>query len=189
MQIQSSSLLSPSTTTTSSSPSVAAPQSTSVGQRASLPTQRQGSGLATWVNSFLDRLRPVRFPEYQRELLLNMFPENQHQEILPLLEVLRHHPLSVLVNEKEQPKGITMPLFQPVVHGDFEHLKDKELLFIDQLTNTLRTLNDLSRSSHCFKIQTDTSTGKLSLSVSLEGQTPEKIQTILTHLPAIIQAL
>jgi hypothetical protein len=121
-----------------------------------------------------------------------MFPENQHQEILPLLEALRHHPLSTFVSvgvRDSKPTSLTLPLFQPVMHGDFEHLEATTRRFIERLNVTLRTLNDLSRKSHCFNIEKDTSTGQLSLSVSLKDQTPKQIQTILTHLPAIIQAL
>jgi hypothetical protein len=92
MQIQSTPLL--------SSPyasSVAAPQSISVGQRASLTTQRQGSRLATWVNKLkllLDRLRPDRFSKDQRQLILDFYPSNQHQELTELLQQLRYMPLT-----------------------------------------------------------------------------------------------
>ena len=195
MQIQSSSLLSSPLLSSPYSSSVAAPQSASVGQRASLSTQRQGLSASNVVKrllAVLEHLRPVRFAEHQRKLILNMFPENQHQEILPLLEALRHHPLSTWVSvgvRDSKPTSLTLHLFQPQTISDVKGIKQISSSYIGQLNNLLRSLNDSTFPASCFRIAKDEYTGQLSLSVSLEDQSPKQIQTILTHLPAIIKAL
>ena len=161
-----------------------------MGQRASLPTQRQGLSVSNVVNrllAVLEHLKPVRFSEDHRTLILNMFPVEQQASILPLLKALRHEPISVVgVDEKKQPTGITLLLFQPVMFDEVEQLNQTALKFSERLKERLKGL-DLPAS--CFGIQQDGPLGPLSLGISLTGQTPEQIQAILTHLPAIIQGL
>ena len=159
-----------------------------MGQRASLPTQRQGSALGILkrkVKQIIDRLKPDLFEEHHREALLTIFPEGERASIDPLLDALRKFPLAVFL-DKQKPPVITLPLFQPVVFGDFEQLNQTALQFSRRLKKRLKGL-DLPAS--CFGIKQDERSGQLSLGISLTGQTPEQIQAILTHLPAIIQGL
>jgi hypothetical protein len=192
MQIQSISLLS----SPYSSSSVGAPQSISVGQRASLPTQRQGLSVSNVVKpllAVLEHLKPARFPEHQRQALLGLFSENQHQEIKPLLNALRGYPLSTRDSVGEDVRDaktlLILPLFKPQSISDVQGIKQISSSYIGQLNNLLRSLNDSTFPASCFCIAKDEYTDQLSLLVSLKHQTPKHIQTILTHLPAIIKAL
>ena len=192
MQIQSSSLLSPSTTTTSSSPSVAAPQSTSVGQRASLPTQRQGSRLATvakLLESLLERLQPDRFEAHYQQALLEMFPEAEKKTIETLLKRLRKFPLAVWVDSSDKPSTINMPLYKAITYGGtLEFMASRgafESSFKEQLATTLESLQLNEKGWEIVPINNL----RIDLSVSLKGKTSEEIKEVLTHLPAIIQAL
>ena len=195
MQIQSSSLLSSPLLSSPYASSVAAPQSTSVGQRASLSTQRQGLSASNVVKrllAVLEHLKPARFQEHQRQALLGLFSEDQHQEIKPLLNALRGYPLSTFDSvgvRDAKPTSLTLPLFQPQTISDVKGIKQISSSYIGQLNNLLRSLNDSTFPASCFRIAKDKDTGQLSLSVSLKDQTPKQIQTILTHLPAIIKAL
>jgi hypothetical protein len=191
MQIQSISLLS----SPYSSSSVGAPQSISVGQRASLPTQRQGLSVSNVVKpllAVLEHLKPVRFSEDHRTLILNMFSVEQQASILPLLKALRHEPISVVgVDEENKPTGITLLLLQPVMFDQVEQLYQTALKFSERLKERL---NGLDLPARCFDIQRDgpsepLGSGRLILRISLKDQTPEEIQDILTHLPAIIKGL
>jgi hypothetical protein len=159
-----------------------------VGQRASLPTQRQGSALGILkrkVKQIIDRLKPDLFEEHHREALLTSFPEGERASIDLLLDSLRKFPLAVFL-DKQKPSVITLPLFQPVMFGEVEQLYQTALKFSERLNIRL---NELELPASCFGIQQDERSGQLSLRIDLKDQTSEQIQSILTHLPAIIQGL
>jgi hypothetical protein len=172
--------------------SVEASKSTSVGQRASLPTQRQGSRLATVakkLNSFLDRLRPDRFEAHHQEALLEMFPEAEKKTIETLLKRLRKFPLEVDVYSSGTRSTINMPLYKVITYGDtLKFIASRgafESRFKEQLATTLESLQLNEKGWEIVPINNL----RIDLSVSLKGKTSEEIKEVLTHLPAIIKAL
>ncbi len=70
--------------------------------------------------------------------------------------------------------------------GEVEQLYQTALKFSERLNIRL---NELELPASCFGIQQDERSGQLSLRIDLKDQTSEQIQSILTHLPAIIQGL
>jgi hypothetical protein len=193
MQIQSSSLLSSPLLSSPYSSSVAAPQSISVGQRASLPTQRQGSMIATFANklkSLLDRLQPDRFEAHHQEALLKIFSSDEKETIKSLLERLRKFPLKVW-GEVQNHKlcTISMPLYKVITYGDTVRFIASraafESRFKEQLATTLESLQLNEKGWEIVPINNL----RIDLSVSLKGKTSEEIKEVLTHLPTIIQAL
>jgi hypothetical protein len=183
MQIQFSPLLS----SPYSSSSVGASPATSVGQRASLPTQRQGISASNVVKrllAVLENLKPVRFSEDHRTLILNMFPAEQQASILPLLKALRHEPISVVgADEKNKPTYLCIPLFQVITHHDALDLVSKQRQLESKLATFLENFNFSNVGGRIDNINHE----KLILRIDLKDQTSEQIQSILTHLPAIIK--
>ncbi len=161
-------------------------------QRASLPTQRQGSRFATFANKLkqiIDRLKPDLLEAHHREALLTSFPEGERTSILPLLDALRKFPLAVFVDSSGELSTINMPLYKVITYGDtLEFIASRgafESRFKEQLATTLEPLQ-LNKKG--WEIVPINNLG-IDLSVSLKGKTSGEIKEVLTHLPAIIKAL